>query len=289
MMARISPGFETFRKSLLAFAQKLHRDWGLSPREDLEPERLVQRAIEHAHRIYPGKGAGGAGSELDGWVDGAGKEFLLKYKQYRKSPIEAAWCHYVLEAQVREDWSVVAKEYYRMMLGYGRVRWSAWGLPHTLELETIVQGAWETALKRRSKFRGTSEGEFVVWLRWHLEGHAQDERDRLLGTQKRDPSRERSLNAEVLDSSMRMDNFLAAVGQSTPSSPVRREEWRAKAFAEIESLPAVQRDAIIMTMEGLSEAAIAERLGITLYAVRQNKADAFGSLRRSLRQFEGGF
>ncbi len=140
-----------------------------------------------------------------------------------------------------------------------------------LDLEGVVQQtlleAWQSAPDRAG---------WGTWLRRLLAHNLADELRRLR-TEKRDIGRERSLEANLTATSMRLGELLAAK-QSTPSARLNREEKALQVAAALESLPKAQRDALILQhWHGWTLSQIAGHLNRTPAAVA-------GLLKRGLRQ-----
>src|SRR5262245_37525000 len=91
-----------------------------------------------------------------------------------------------------------------------------------LDASDIVQQTFLQAHQALSGFRGTSDAERMAWLRQIL-AHCLHHALRDHGRDCRDVARERSLEAALDDSSMRMERWLAA-DQSSPSQRAAREE-----------------------------------------------------------------
>src|SRR4051812_11686136 len=85
----------------------------------------------------------------------------------------------------------------------------------------IVQETFLDAHRQISRFRGTTEGEFVGWLRTILAGQLALVLRRYVGTQGRDVTLERTLAAELDHSSQMLDGGFVA-SYSTPSQHAAR-------------------------------------------------------------------
>ena len=143
----------------------------------------------------------------------------------------------------------------------------------------IVQQTLLQAHRAREQFQGNTSGEMAAWLRQILSRvivHASRDYTSL----KRDIRRERSLQNSLQHSSLCLERFLQADG-SSPSHNLRQSE-RAIALAEaLESLPEVQRQAIVMQYwHGNSLAEIGQQLDRTPSAVA-------GLLHRGLKKLRG--
>ncbi len=87
-----------------------------------------------------------------------------------------------------------------------------------------------------------SDGELAAWLRRLLANNLADEVRRAHAL-KRDPGRERSLEASLADSSARLEALLAA-DQSSPSQRAERNEELLRLAEALERLPEAQRTAV---------------------------------------------
>ncbi len=108
----------------------------------------------------------------------------------------------------------------------------------------IVQQCLLQALAAHTKFRGRTEAERQAWLRKILV-HEIAHATRDLHTQKRDIKRERSIEAALDESSMRLAHVIAS-RDSTPSHEMVRQESMRDIAAAIEQLPENQRQVLIL-------------------------------------------
>jgi RNA polymerase sigma-70 factor (ECF subfamily) len=140
----------------------------------------------------------------------------------------------------------------------------------------IVQEALLAAHKQRGQFRGTTDGEYVGWLRRILAGRLADA-GRAMHRVKRDANRVRSLDAALAESSARLMAALAA-DQTSPSEAAVHHENLLRLANALADLPAAQRDAITLRhCRGWSIDQIATHLDRTPAAVA-------GLLKRGLKQ-----
>jgi RNA polymerase sigma-70 factor (ECF subfamily) len=117
-------------------------------------------------------------------------------------------------------------------------------LQSKLDPGDVVQQTLLEACQAHEQFDGRSEGEQKAWLRRILlRNLANAVRD--LGRQKRDVSRERSLEAALEDSSARLDALLAAE-QSSPSERAARNEDVLRLEEALALLPEPQRQAVML-------------------------------------------
>jgi RNA polymerase sigma-70 factor, ECF subfamily len=142
------------------------------------------------------------------------------------------------------------------------------GLRGVLDPSDVVQQTLLKAHERRDQFRGGSEGELLAWLRTilahHLADLARKHASRLQG-------RERSLEAAIEESSMRLEQWLASDSTSADGRAIRHEQLLRLAEA-MARLPEDQRTALelkhlrevtvseISRMMGKSPAAVASLL-----------------------------
>lgn len=140
-------------------------------------------------------------------------------------------------------------------------------LQSKLDTSDIVQQTMLQAYQSFEQFRGKTEAEMAAWLRQILANIiSRNLRD--LGRGKRDIQRERSIDAELQQSSMRLGGILADHGQVTPSQNVMRDETAAKLARALMELPDDQRLAILgKYWHGLSSAEIGNQLNRSAEAV----------------------
>jgi RNA polymerase sigma-70 factor (subfamily 1) len=124
----------------------------------------------------------------------------------------------------------------------------------------LVQDAYCRAIEKRDQFHGTSEGELVRWLQRILANTVTDHL-RAARAQKRDVGLVQSLEQAVNESSVRLDECLAAE-HSSPSEQAERGELLVRLAAALDQLPEPQRDVIIHHhLHGAPVAEIALRVG----------------------------
>jgi RNA polymerase sigma-70 factor (ECF subfamily) len=142
--------------------------------------------------------------------------------------------------------------------------------PSDLVQETLLQ-----AYASLEQFRGSSEGELAAWARSILARQlcrVAREFDR----EKRDVSRERSLQAALEQSSACLAAWLRD-GQPSPDEQAERNEEAVRVAAAMEDLPEAQREALVLHYwQGWTTARIAESLG-------RSPAAVAGLLQRGLR------
>jgi len=140
----------------------------------------------------------------------------------------------------------------------------------------IVQQTLIDAHQQWDQFRGTTDGELAAWLKRMLSCNLADA-FRAAGRQKRDLSREQSIEQSIDMSCSRLEVWLEAV-QTSPSGKAVRNEQLLQLAAALGTLLEAERDAIeLHHLHGWSLAEVAEHLGRTDAAV-------VGLLRRGLKK-----
>lgn len=148
--------------------------------------------------------------------------------------------------------------------------------PARLDASDVVQQTLLEAHRQREAFRGTTDGERAAWLRQIL-AHNLADAERAMLRDKRDVRRERSLEAELEQSSAGLVGWLAAE-QSSPSAAAVRHEEAVRLAEALAQLTDAQREALVLQhWHGLTLAQIGERLERTPVAVA-------GLLKRGLKQ-----
>jgi RNA polymerase sigma-70 factor (ECF subfamily) len=146
---------------------------------------------------------------------------------------------------------------------------------HRLDPSDLVQQTLLDAHQKRGQFRGREPAEMAAWLRRMLACNLADAL-RALHRGKRDVNRERSLEAELADSSARLEAWLAAE-QSSPSQQAVRKEQLLRLAEALAALPEAQHEAIALHYwQGLPLARVAEQMGRT-------PASVAGLLQRGLK------
>lgn len=152
-----------------------------------------------------------------------------------------------------------------------------------MDASDVVQQTILQALEFRDQFRGTTEGEKLAWLRTIL-ANVLAGTVRRYETQRRDPTRERALEANLELSSSRLECLLAADQTSPSQGAVRREELLRLAWA-LAGLPEPERQAVeLHYLKGLQVATVAGELGRTRPAVVGLLFRGLKRLRERLRE-----
>jgi RNA polymerase sigma-70 factor (ECF subfamily) len=146
----------------------------------------------------------------------------------------------------------------------------------------LVQETFLKAHRDFSQFRGTTETEFVGWLRQILATSLAQLLRRYFGTRRRDPRLERELALELDQSSRALDRGLVAPVSSPSRCAVRREQAVLLADA-LGKLPGHYREVMVLHhLEGLCLAEVARRMGRSPDSVEKLWARALIQLRKLL-------
>lgn len=144
-----------------------------------------------------------------------------------------------------------------------------------LDESDVVQQTVLQAHAKREQFRGTSEEEWVGWLRAIL-ANVLAGNLRAYGTGARDIGREWSLDAGVEASASRVEQWLAAE-QTSPSMGASRHEQLIRLAAALSRLPDDQREAVeLHHLKGHTVAEVGALMGRT-------RAAAMGLIFRGLQ------
>ena len=156
-----------------------------------------------------------------------------------------------------------------------------------VDASDVVQQAMLQAHQGRAQFRGTTEGEWLAWLRTIL-SNALAAAARQFDTQARSTGRERSLEGELDRSTIRLESLLVADQTSPSERAVRGEELLRLAHA-IARLPEDQRRVVeLHYLRGLTVAEVAEEIGRSRPAAVGLLFRGLKRLRELLREGESG-
>lgn len=134
-------------------------------------------------------------------------------------------------------------------------------------------------------FRGDDEPARRAWLRGIL-AHQLAHLGRQFVAQKRDISRERSLDASLAQTSLRLERLLAA-NQSSPSAAMLAAERSLEIARILESLPEDYRQVIVLrNLEELPHEVVAQRMQRSPAAVRMLWLRALAALQEQIRSAE---
>jgi RNA polymerase sigma-70 factor (ECF subfamily) len=148
-----------------------------------------------------------------------------------------------------------------------------------LDVDDLLQEVSLEALRDIGQLRGSSEGEFLSWLRTILGAIVSNQVRRYFGTQRRDVRRDRPIEAKVGSSSGTWDRSLVAPDTS-PTQRAARHERAARLAEAMETLPEVYHQVIVLRhFEGLGFAEVAHRMGRTEDSVKNIWVRALHRLR----------
>jgi RNA polymerase sigma-70 factor (ECF subfamily) len=154
-----------------------------------------------------------------------------------------------------------------------------------LDASDVVQQTFLQAHEGLAEFRGRTEAELAAWLRQIL-ARALAHAFRDHGRGCRDLTRERSLEAAVEASSLRLEGWLA-VQQPSPSQQAQRNEQLLRLAAVLDHLPEPQREAVVLHYwQGWTTVEIGRHMSRTPAAVAGLLKRALQELRRHLRDPE---
>ncbi len=148
----------------------------------------------------------------------------------------------------------------------------------------LVQDTCLEAHRDFGQFRGTTEGEFVRWLRQILARNLANLLRRYYHTRGRNVRLECELVVE-LDASSRALDRAPAAPLSTPSHQAARREQAVLLADALERLPGDYREVIILRhLEGLTFPEVGRRLGRSVDSVEKLWARGLSRLRQTLGQ-----
>lgn len=155
----------------------------------------------------------------------------------------------------------------------------------------IAQETFVKATEAFEGFRGTTGGEFVVWLRAILARRIQHQIQLHFHAQARDVRREVSLETVgrwVDQSSVRLETVLVA-GDPSPGTRLQDHERSVRVANALATLPENYRDVLMLrSIEGLDFPEVAVKMQRSQGAVRMLWLRAVESLRDALGVEEDG-
>jgi RNA polymerase sigma-70 factor (ECF subfamily) len=158
-------------------------------------------------------------------------------------------------------------------------------LQSKLDASDIAQQAILQAHQAREQLRGTTEAEKLAWLRAIL-ANVLAAAIRRFEAKIRDIGRERSLEADLEQSSSRLE-CLFADDQTSPSQRAVRCEELLRLSADLPRLPEYQRQVVeLHYLKGLTVAEVGEQMGRTRAAVVGLLFRDLKKLRQLLREVE---
>jgi RNA polymerase sigma-70 factor (ECF subfamily) len=154
-----------------------------------------------------------------------------------------------------------------------------------LDPSDVVQQTLLAAFRKREQFQGSTDAERAGWLRRILAHHLADAL-RAFGQEKRDVSRERSLEESLRSSSARLERWLAA-DDTSPAEEAERQERAVRLASALAALPEAQREALVLQYwHGWALAEIARHLDRTPAAVAGLLKRGLNRLRQELHDEE---
>jgi RNA polymerase sigma-70 factor (ECF subfamily) len=151
-----------------------------------------------------------------------------------------------------------------------------------VDADDLVQETFLQAHQALGQFRGTSEAEFVEWLRKILATRLANQVRRFYGARRRDVRLERQLDAELRKSSRSIAGALVKT-HSTPSEKAARREQAVLLAEALQQLPPDHREVIVLHhLQGLTLPEVAQRMGRSAGSVEKLWMRALAQLRRAL-------
>ena len=153
-----------------------------------------------------------------------------------------------------------------------------------VDASDVVQETLFQAHQSFSEFQGTTEAEFLAWLRTIMASKVANLVRRFLGTQSRDVRLERELRVELDHSSGGLERSLADSGSSPSEGATRRERVVLLADA-LERLPPDYREVMILHhLKGHPLPEVARQLGKSVESVRKLWARGLANMRTLLKE-----
>jgi RNA polymerase sigma-70 factor, ECF subfamily len=157
-------------------------------------------------------------------------------------------------------------------------------LSRKVDAEDLFQEIGLEVHRKIAIFRGSSEREFLTWVRRIIGSILANQIRHFLGTKCRDLRLERGLVEELDRSSLVLSANLVAP-ESTPSRQAVRREQAVILSDALQELPEDYREVIILRhLEDLSFPDVARRMGRTEDSVKNVWVRALARLRRSLEE-----
>ena len=141
-------------------------------------------------------------------------------------------------ARLEEQWEQSLQKYRPYLRLLARLQLDP-RLQAKLDPSDAVQETMLKAYENRGQYRGRTEAELVAWLRKIL-ANQLGESLRRFTADRRDVSREHSVEAGLEQSSARLESWLADQ-QSSPQERVARQEQLVRLSEALEQLPEDQR------------------------------------------------
>jgi RNA polymerase sigma-70 factor (ECF subfamily) len=156
-------------------------------------------------------------------------------------------------------------------------------LQKEVDASDVVQETFLDAARDFPQFRGSSDAEFVAWLKSLLAANVADAHRRFLGTQKRNVRLE-SEALELLDQSSAMVDRRLLARVDSPSSSASRREQAVRLATALEQLRPAYHDVILLHhFQGMEFQHVANQLGRSLHSVKNLWMRALIALKRQMR------
>jgi RNA polymerase sigma-70 factor, ECF subfamily len=148
----------------------------------------------------------------------------------------------------------------------------------------LVQEVFLEAHRHFPQFKGTTEGQFIAWLRQILASLLANLLRRYLGTRRRDVRLEQEMTDAIDRSSHALERSLIAPDSSPSQQAAQREQSVVLADA-LNELPENYREVIVLRhLEGLTFPEIAERMGKSVTSVQKLWLRGLARLRQAVGQ-----
>jgi RNA polymerase sigma-70 factor (ECF subfamily) len=157
-------------------------------------------------------------------------------------------------------------------------------LQNKLDTSDLVQETFLEGHRNFSLFRGSSEAEFVNWLRGILAAKVCNLLRHYLGTQGRDVRREKGLEINLDQSSRMLDRGLFAQ-ESSPSQQVVRREQGVLLAEALSRLPKDYREVLVLRhLEELPFPDVAQRMNRSTDSVQKLWVRGLARLREFMKE-----
>jgi RNA polymerase sigma-70 factor, ECF subfamily len=149
-----------------------------------------------------------------------------------------------------------------------------------LDASDLVQDTLLEAHRNFPRFQGTTETQFVCWLRQIMAASLANLLRRYLGTQGRDVRLERDLAVQLEQSSLLIDRGLVD-RMSSPSQQAARREQAVLLADALDELPSDYRDVLVYRhLQGLSFQEVSQRMQRSLDSVEKLWVRGLARLRK---------
>jgi RNA polymerase sigma-70 factor, ECF subfamily len=154
-----------------------------------------------------------------------------------------------------------------------------------LDVEDLLQEVSLEACRDIGRFRGSTEGEFLCWLRRILDAILSNQVRHYFGTRRRNLRRERRL--APVDNSTGNPERDPVAPDTPPTQRAVKHEQASRLAQAIDTLPILYREVIVLRhLEGLSFPEVARRLDRTEDSVKNMWVRALRRLRGLLETLQ---